>query len=206
MQDQPLFHRNTTDNDDAASLAKVSPVIDRITKTNVRLYYLVYISLTIIFIIQASQALNWRAVSGGMTAGIIIWSLTEYLMHRFFFHWKPRNQIEKMLVYILHDVHHAHPREVPRSITPLMISLPLAAIFYLFFHVAFGKYAATVFPGFLSGYLIYTIIHDSTHHFPMNYPVAKQLKRHHMRHHYFDNGKNFGVSSPLWDYVFKTRS
>ena len=32
------------------------------------------------------------------------------------------------------------------------------------------------------------------------------LKKYHMRHHYQDDHVGFGVTSPLWDYVFGTRS
>jgi sterol desaturase/sphingolipid hydroxylase (fatty acid hydroxylase superfamily) len=31
------------------------------------------------------------------------------------------------------------------------------------------------------------------------------LKKYHMRHHYDDDHVGYGVSSPLWDYVFGTR-
>ncbi len=31
------------------------------------------------------------------------------------------------------------------------------------------------------------------------------LKQYHMRHHYKDDHAGYGVSSPLWDHVFRTR-
>jgi len=33
---------------------------------------------------------------------------------------------------------------------------------------------------------------------------AKYIKRYHMQHHYKTPNARFGVSSPLWDKVFKT--
>jgi sterol desaturase/sphingolipid hydroxylase (fatty acid hydroxylase superfamily) len=30
------------------------------------------------------------------------------------------------------------------------------------------------------------------------------VKHHHVLHHYHDPEKGYGVSSPLWDYVFRT--
>jgi sterol desaturase/sphingolipid hydroxylase (fatty acid hydroxylase superfamily) len=30
------------------------------------------------------------------------------------------------------------------------------------------------------------------------------LKQYHLRHHYKDDDVGFGISSPLWDYVFGT--
>jgi sterol desaturase/sphingolipid hydroxylase (fatty acid hydroxylase superfamily) len=54
------------------------------------------------------------------------------------------------------------------------------------------------------GYLIYDITHYATHHFPMRGKVLKFLKRYHMQHHYKTPDQRFGVSSPLWDWVFGT--
>jgi len=135
---------------------------------------------------------------------MMFWSFVEYTTHRFVFHWTPQNRFLKLLVFISHGVHHAYPQDVSRSITPLVISLPLASIFYFLFTLVFNTYAGGVFTGFLLGYFLYTIIHDSAHHFPMNYPVLKQIKRNHLRHHYFDDSKNFGVTHAFWDLVFKT--
>jgi sterol desaturase/sphingolipid hydroxylase (fatty acid hydroxylase superfamily) len=30
------------------------------------------------------------------------------------------------------------------------------------------------------------------------------MKRSHMKHHYKDSSRGFGVTSPLWDYIFNT--
>ncbi len=34
---------------------------------------------------------------------------------------------------------------------------------------------------------------------------AKYIKRYHMQHHYKDPDTRFGVSSPVWDWVFGTQ-
>jgi sterol desaturase/sphingolipid hydroxylase (fatty acid hydroxylase superfamily) len=48
------------------------------------------------------------------------------------------------------------------------------------------------------------MIHYATHHFAMKNPVGLWLKQHHLRHHYKDDETGYGVSSPLWDYVFRS--
>ena len=58
--------------------------------------------------------------------------------------------------------------------------------------------------GFIVGYLIYDYIHYSTHHFPMRNRLAKYLKHYHLKHHYSGEGGRYGVSSPVWDWVFGT--
>ena len=59
--------------------------------------------------------------------------------------------------------------------------------------------------GGLLGYLAYDLTHYATHHFPMRSGYAKYIKRYHMQHHYKDPDTRFGVSSPVWDWVFHTQ-
>ena len=35
-------------------------------------------------------------------------------------------------------------------------------------------------------------------------PMGLWLKQHHMRHHYQTDDLYYGVSTPLWDYIFGT--
>ena len=60
------------------------------------------------------------------------------------------------------------------------------------------------FAGFVVGYLFYDGTHYSVHHFVPTTRWGKFLRRHHMTHHYADHDGGFGVSSPLWDLVFRT--
>jgi sterol desaturase/sphingolipid hydroxylase (fatty acid hydroxylase superfamily) len=49
------------------------------------------------------------------------------------------------------------------------------------------------------------MIHYSVHFFPrVQHPVFRKLRRHHMNHHFRDAHNGFGVSSPLWDRIFRT--
>jgi len=48
------------------------------------------------------------------------------------------------------------------------------------------------------------MLHYATHHFPMKRGVLLWLKQYHLRHHYKDDHAGYGISSPLWDYVFRT--
>ena len=50
----------------------------------------------------------------------------------------------------------------------------------------------------------YDYIHFATHHFKMSSPAARFLKRYHLQHHFQHHDAKYGVSSPLWDYVFRT--
>jgi len=142
--------------------------------------------------------------------GLFLWTPTEYLLHRFVFHFKPHTPRQERLAFLFHGVHHAQPQCKTRLVMPVVVSIPLAAVFYLLFWLVFSKLLAAplwvgpTFTGFLIGYLAYDLTHYATHHFPMRHGYAKFLKRHHMRHHYKTPYARFGVSSALWDYAFGT--
>lgn len=57
---------------------------------------------------------------------------------------------------------------------------------------------------FIVGYLCYDYTHYAVHHFDLQSSVGRYLKRHHMQRHFRDPNRNFGVSSPLWDWVFRS--
>ena len=136
--------------------------------------------------------------------GIFLWTLLEYVMHRFAFHTHPKSDLGKRIHFLVHGVHHDYPRDGTRLVMPLIISVPLAIFFFFFFRAVMGSYYLTYFAGLLLGYVAYDSIHFATHHFPMKKGVAKWLKDYHLRHHYNDENSAFGVSNPLWDYVFGT--
>ncbi len=138
-------------------------------------------------------------------AGMFIWTLTEYLLHRFVFHYVPTSRIGQRIHFLTHGVHHDYPNDSKRLVMPPLVSIPLAVLFYSLFHFLTGPaFVWPFFAGFIFGYICYDEIHYATHHAPMRGKVGQFLKHHHVRHHYQNPEKRFGVSSPLWDYVFGT--
>jgi dihydroceramide fatty acyl 2-hydroxylase len=138
-------------------------------------------------------------------AGIGIWTLTEYWLHRLVFHWEPDNGFGRRMHFIIHGIHHDHPNDKLRLVMPPAVAIPLAALFFAAFVAIFGAPAAyPLFGGFIGGYLIYDYTHYYVHHFVPKSDLGKQLREQHMRHHFQDHRYGFGVSSPLWDAVFRT--
>ncbi len=72
------------------------------------------------------------------------------------------------------------------------------------FWAILGNAAFPLFAGFLLGYLFYDYTHYYVHHFVPKSDFGKRLREHHMRHHFQDHGYGYGVSSPIWDHVFRT--
>lgn len=140
----------------------------------------------------------------------LLWTLMEYLLHRFVFHFKPRNRTQRQLVFLFHGVHHYQPHVKTRLVMPPAVSVPMACFFYGLFRLVLDDLlgmsylVAPMIAGTILGYVSYDMIHYATHHLPMKGRVLKFLKRHHMEHHYKTPTARFGVSTNLWDEVFRT--
>ncbi|BAU54436.1 sterol desaturase family protein [Mucilaginibacter gotjawali] len=136
--------------------------------------------------------------------GLFVWTLVEYIMHRFVFHYAPADKPwAQRIHFIFHGVHHDYPSDAMRLVLPPSVSIPLAALFYFLFNAILPVNDIWgFFPGFILGYLFYDITHYAIHHFNFKGNVWKKIKQHHMLHHYQDPDKGYGVSSPLWDKVF----
>ncbi|CAM4267035.1 Fatty acid hydroxylase superfamily protein [Pedobacter westerhofensis] len=135
-------------------------------------------------------------------AGIFIWTLTEYVLHRWVFHYELPGKWGARLHFVIHGVHHDYPSDKMRLVLPPSLSIPLAlAFFFLFKWLIPEVYLWMFFATFIAGYLFYDISHYAMHHFNFKSGLFKKIKQHHMLHHYQDPEKGFGVSSPLWDLI-----
>lgn len=134
--------------------------------------------------------------------GILAWTLTEYIMHRFIFHYEPNSEWGKKLHFIFHGIHHDYPCDRLRLVLPPSVSIPLATgFFFLFRSFIPAPGLFTFFGAFLIGYLIYDMFHYAIHHVEIKGKLWNTLKSHHLKHHYVDPHRGYGVSSPLWDYI-----
>ena len=138
-------------------------------------------------------------------AGAIVWTFTEYMLHRFVFHFHATSDLGKRITFMFHGVHHAYPNDTKRLVMPPSVSIPLAiGFFFLFKAILGGISVAPFYIGFIAGYLFYDISHYAIHHFNMHSKFWLAIKNHHMRHHYQNPELGFGVSTPLWDVILKT--
>ncbi|MCX2982442.1 fatty acid hydroxylase [Halieaceae bacterium IMCC14734] len=136
-------------------------------------------------------------------AGILVWTLTEYVLHRFAFHFPAKSKFGKWLVFLFHGNHHDDPKDKTRLVMPPSGSIPIMiALYFLFSLFVPAPWIEPFCAFFMIGYLIYDYIHYATHHFPMKNPVAKYIKHYHLKHHFSGEKGRYGVSSPLWDKVF----
>jgi sterol desaturase/sphingolipid hydroxylase (fatty acid hydroxylase superfamily) len=196
----------TSNKDESARLFK-SDFLEMFTHVHWSVPIILYSPVVIYFLVQAagSPVIGlWNGIAMCMV-GLFVWSLTEYTLHRFVFHYEPTSDLGKKIHFLTHGVHHDYPNDSKRLVMPPAVSLPLALLFYFVFRqLVGGNYVAPFFAGFILGYILYDEIHYATHHAPMKSKVGRFLKHYHILHHYKDPAKRYGVSSPLWDYVFGT--
>ena len=185
-----------------------NPILELLSKSNPPLMIGFHILLagTILFL---GIRINHFNLSLGtiiliFSLGIITWSLTEYLMHRFLFHFERENRLIKAFHYAMHGHHHKNPNDKSHMFMPPLPAFIFVMVFLGLFYLIMWDFAFFFLPGFEIGYLIYSLIHFSVH----NYTVAKgpfqKLWIHHAKHHYQSPEKAFGVSSTFWDFVFDT--
>ena len=167
---------------------------------------LIYIpAIAALIVLGANRGQGALEIIGLFIGGIAIWTFSEYWLHRLVFHWDPDNEIGHRLHFIIHGVHHDHPNDKMRLVMPPGASIPLALLFFGLFWLIFGTpMAYPLFAGFLAGYLMYDYMHYYLHHAVPKSELGKHLREQHMRHHFQDHRFGYGVSSPLWDVVFRT--
>lgn len=135
--------------------------------------------------------------------GIISFTLVEYLIHRFLYHL-PQVYEKGNIPYALHGIHHKYPKDKKRLVMPPILSVFLASLILAIYYWLMGDISFVFTAGFLFGYAAYLSVHYIVHRFKPPRNFLKQLWIHHSIHHYKDDKVAFGVSSPLWDYVFGT--
>jgi sterol desaturase/sphingolipid hydroxylase (fatty acid hydroxylase superfamily) len=139
-----------------------------------------------------------------MLGGYLTFTLVEYFLHKYLYHMVPDNKFKDKLQYNVHGVHHDYPKDKDRLAMPPFISGLYAVILYFIFDFIMGDFSLYFLPGFLAGYASYLGVHYIVHTFQPPKNFLKILWVNHAIHHYKDPDVAFGVSTPIWDYVFGT--
>ncbi|MBL4818021.1 MAG: sterol desaturase family protein [Deltaproteobacteria bacterium] len=161
--------------------------------------------------LPTSAALIYMGPKGWALAlipvGMFAWTLTEYALHRFLFHYEFTSEAGKLFHKMVHGAHHILPNDPYRAGTPLGLSIPFAFSFALIFYWLLGpEWFFPFYAGVLLGYVVYERVHYAAHHIKSKRPWFMKLKRHHLLHHHSKAaaGTKFGVTNMFWDRVFGT--
>ena len=149
-----------------------------------RMFFLdfyVYPPIILLCLIVAFERVEANRVVGLICLvllGYSVWTLIEYLVHRFVLHHVP-------LLRGPHEAHHDAPNDLIG--TPTILSV---AAFYFFGYLPMtmiwgARPTAALLAGLVGGYLSYMLVHYAVHHIgSRGFHFLKQLKRHHALHHH----------------------
>ncbi|HET6542303.1 MAG TPA: sterol desaturase family protein [Chryseolinea sp.] len=183
-----------------------NPVLEKLSRTHIA------VPLTI-FSVFALGLLAWSvthtSLSAGTTIGLfllgmIAFTWVEYVVHRYVFHMKTYSAFRTKFQYIVHGVHHEYPKDKDRLAMPPLLSVTISTILLLLFRLVMGDFTFAFLPGFIVGYAAYLGVHYMVHAFAPPKNIFKFLWINHGTHHYKNGEMIYGVSSPLWDYVYGT--
>lgn len=183
-----------------------NPILERLSRTHISVPLIVFAiySTALIYWSVTHTTLSVLATIGLFFAGVLAFTWVEYMVHRYLFHMGTYTKAREKLQYTLHGVHHEFPKDKDRLAMPPLLSITLATVLLLVFRVVMGDFAFAFLPGFLVGYALYLAIHYMVHAFQPPKNFLKALWVNHGVHHYKDGEIVFGVSSPLWDYIYGT--
>ena len=183
-----------------------NPVLERLTRTHIAIPLVIFtvISAVLIYYGIFEKGFTTPVMIALFFAGVFVFTLVEYIMHRYLYHVEARTPSMENISYTMHGIHHDYPKDKQRLAMPPVLALIIATFFFVLYRTLMGDYVFGFLAGFLMGYTGYLCVHYSVHIFRVPKNAFKILWHHHAIHHYSQPDRAYGVSSPFWDYVFGT--
>lgn len=163
-------------------------------------FFLVYLSMRL-------ETRSWSSAALWIGLGSFAWTLVEYLLHRFSFHRSHGKEPWKSFHSGLHMAHHRDVEAADLILAPPFVGFLLGPAELAAFWLLSGSLATALLleAGLFLGYFLYEWVHYSAHFGQARGPLMKYWKAYHLKHHFKDPRGNFGVTSPLWDWIFGSR-
>ncbi len=183
-----------------------NPIIEKLTRTHIA----VPVS---IFALYSAALLYWSIAYTSLSIGIsvamyaygfVVFTWVEYQVHRHVFHMGTNTEWRKKTQYLIHGVHHEYPKDKDRLAMPPVASVTIGTVLLLLLRLVMGDFAFSFMPGFMTGYAYYLLIHYMVHAHQPPKNLFKWLWVNHSVHHYKNGKAVFGVTSPVWDFLYGT--
>jgi sterol desaturase/sphingolipid hydroxylase (fatty acid hydroxylase superfamily) len=183
-----------------------NPLLEKLTRSHfsVPLSILSIISIFLAYLSFTKYNIETTTFVILFVIGFFSWTLGEYLIHRYVFHMNDDKRWKRWITYTFHGIHHEYPKDKDRIVMPPAGALLISSIIFGVCWLIIQDYAFAYVPGFLVGYLAYAFIHYAIHALQPPKNFLKWLWIYHSIHHYKHPDQYFGVSTPIWDYVFNT--
>jgi sterol desaturase/sphingolipid hydroxylase (fatty acid hydroxylase superfamily) len=197
--------RNFPKNKGTKQLFK-NPVLEKLSRTHIAIPLSIFTtySAALLFWSITHTSLSAWATTGMFLLGVVSFTWVEYMTHRYIFHMGTFTKWREKFQYTVHGVHHEYPKDKERLAMPPLLSITIATLLLLLFRLVLGDLVFSFLPGFLVGYAFYLSVHYMVHVYQPPKNGFKVLWINHSVHHYKHGEYVFGVSSPLWDYVYGT--
>lgn len=185
-----------------------NPFLNLLTRTHISLPLIIFYGCSAYLLIfsKSSQPLPVFFKLGLFCLGLFIFTFVEYNVHRFVYHPIGDLKWAKKIAYAVHGIHHDYPKDKMRLALPPWLSILIAYLIVSLFELIAPYQAHPLAAGFLFGYASYLVVHYAVHIFPTPRNFLGILWKNHNLHHYKYKDKLYGVSSPLWDYVYRTQA
>jgi sterol desaturase/sphingolipid hydroxylase (fatty acid hydroxylase superfamily) len=183
-----------------------NPFLERLTHTHIAIPLTIFYGTALFLFIYTfyTGLVGPLSSLGAFIGGFLLFTLVEYFVHRYAFHIDTDTEAKKQFQYAVHGVHHDFPRDKSRLAMPPILSVLLATLFFLLYRYTMGYVGLPFAAGFMAGYATYLVVHYATHAYRPPKNFLKILWKHHAIHHFSEPDRAFGVSSPLWDVIFRT--
>jgi 4-hydroxysphinganine ceramide fatty acyl 2-hydroxylase len=139
---------------------------------------------------------HFTGTAAAFFSGYLAWTLTEYVFHRWVYH-QPNG-----IFGVGHNIHHAEA-QVLIAMPWFMTTLTMFGLWQFFSRYLGIPYFSSVLAGWLVGFVWYSLVHHSHHHWNLRNGWIRRLKAYHRVHHQFP-GFNYGVTLRFWDVIFRT--
>ena len=136
-----------------------------------------------------------------LIAGVVLWTLLEYVFHRFVFHSRVLGQAAARE----HVEHHARVNWFAPWRSKMLPAVAVLGGAAVVAGVFVGVVDGVVFAlGTTVAWLGYEALHRDIHLRAPRTAYGRWARRHHLHHHFQNARTNFGVSTPFWDIAFGT--
>lgn len=184
-------------------------LVERLTQASwwmVPLVWLPVVAFAIRMAISAGTPLV--ALPLYMLLGAAGGSFSEYILHRYVFHFQADGTYwSNTAHYMIHGYHHKHPQDRMRLVMPpLKVFVMTTAVSSIFFFTMPADITWAVYSGMMLMYVCYDLTHYFLHFgLPVKIGFLQFMRRYHMAHHYdSDHNSRFGITMPVWDLAFGT--
>ena len=105
-----------------------SPILEKLSRSHISFpvsFFILYSLGLLVYNIQNIDLKPTLTVSLFL-AGVFVFTLVEYLLHRYVFHISAKTEKKKKFQYTIHGVHHDYPKDKTRLALPPLLSITSA--------------------------------------------------------------------------------